>query len=109
MQRLSGDNRGPAAARYRRIGAAIASELGIKPSDTFRMLEVSRCARLYLGFLSASDRLEDARAARAEGKGRRPSEGALAKLERRALTANAAYQAAIDALRGRSWGASKWS
>jgi len=101
------DHRGGIGARYVRVANAIARELGVKVSDAFSMLEVSRIARLLLEWEAALERLEQARTARAEGQGRRPSEGAITKLERHAHLANAAYQDALDALRGKQWGG-KW-
>jgi hypothetical protein len=84
---------------YRLVSKAIARQHLIEPGDTYLVLQVAVCARLFLAFQAASERLDQAQEARRQRRGRYPTAGGLSALERQVLATSGAYQQATEALR----------
>lgn len=99
MPRVLGKHDGWQGAIFRRGWRALVAEFGPPlPGSLFR-LEMGRVAALYVTQECATRRLAEARQARASGRGRRPSEGRILRLEKRAGLADASFVGGLDRLR----------
>jgi hypothetical protein len=99
LPRLLGHHNSPEGRAYRRHAVALLEQLGIQPADQALLFQVGQVSALWGAFEAATRELSEARSRRANGRGRRPSAAQVDRLAHRMLTANAAYQSALAALR----------
>ena len=97
--RVLGRHDGWQGAIFRRAWRALVAEFGLPPSGSLLHLEMGRVAGLYVTQEAATRRLADARRARATGRGRRPSESEILRLETRVGLTDVSFVAGLDRLR----------
>jgi hypothetical protein len=95
---MLGRHDGADGAAFRRAWAALTAEFGMPARASLLALEMGRAALLYVTMMAAQRRLADARRQR-DGKGRRPSQAQVLRLEKRAALADSSWSAALDRLR----------
>jgi hypothetical protein len=109
---MGGDRR-PAADKTRMLGApaapdgrefghawrALVGEFGLPTSRSLLRLAMMRCAARWVALAAATRVLTDARRARIEGKGRRPSQREIDRLSKRAALEDGSYEQALNQVR----------
>jgi hypothetical protein len=78
---------------------ALAAEFGVPPARSLVRLATMRTAARWASLVASERALADARRARAEGKGRRPSQAKVNQLAKRAGLEDDSYQKALASLR----------
>lgn len=95
-RRIFGRHDGVAGRQFNRHYRALAQRLG--PFDGISRDYASAVAGLWVQWTEAAETLANAQRLRKEGKGRRPSPGQIARLQKRAGLAWASYDAALKRL-----------
>lgn len=94
--RMLGSHGGAAGKLYNRIYGGLAEQFG--PFNEVMRFHAGATAALGVTFQQGTEALNDARRARGEGKGRRPSASLIARLEKRQGLAWQSYSAALEKL-----------
>jgi hypothetical protein len=96
---MLGKHHGADGRAYRRAWEALCLEFGHPEPKSLTRLEMGRVCVCWTALEAATESLANARQARAEGKGRRPSDRDIERLARRQGLADSSYAAALDKLR----------
>jgi hypothetical protein len=99
MPRVLEDHRGGAGAVFRRHWLALVQEFGPPARGSLIALEMGRAALALVRAESAGRLWLDVEHQRATGKGRRPSAGLLARVQKRAALEESSATSLLDRLR----------